>query len=93
MVVCAPDFLFFAYSWSVATAKKHLQNSLLCVYTGHTNVSAFSFVRWYSESARWLVLRNRFDDALKNLQRVARINGKPEVIEKLTKEVTYLSLL
>lgn len=91
VVVCAPHFLFFAYSWSVAS-KKHLQNSLLCVYTGGANTSAFSSVRWYSESARWLVLRNRFDDALKNLQRVARINGKPEVIDKLTKEVTHLSL-
>lgn len=52
----------------------------------------FLLVRWYSESARWLVLRNRFDEAVKNLQRVARINGKPEVIEKLTKEVIYPSL-
>uniref|UniRef100_A0A665T913 Solute carrier family 22 member 6-like n=1 Tax=Echeneis naucrates TaxID=173247 RepID=A0A665T913_ECHNA len=56
--VCAPHFLFFAYSW------------------------------WYSESARWLVLNRRSEDALKNLHRVARINGKPEMIDKLTLEVT-----
>uniref|UniRef100_A0A665TS20 Solute carrier family 22 member 6 n=1 Tax=Echeneis naucrates TaxID=173247 RepID=A0A665TS20_ECHNA len=55
--VCAPHFLFFAYSW------------------------------WYSESARWLVLNRRSEDALKNLHRVARINGKPEMIDKLTLEV------
>lgn len=72
---------------------KCLQNSLLSDCMGGTNVTALSLVRWYSESARWLVLRNRFDDALKNLQRVARINGKPEVIDKLTKEVISLSLL
>lgn len=59
VVVCAPHFLFFVYSW------------------------------WYSESARWLVLRNRFDDALNSLKRVARINGKPEVIDKLTKEALH----
>uniref|UniRef100_A0A3B4YJV9 Solute carrier family 22 member 6 n=1 Tax=Seriola lalandi dorsalis TaxID=1841481 RepID=A0A3B4YJV9_SERLL len=57
LVVCAPQFLFFAYSW------------------------------WYSESARWLVLNRRSEDALKNLHRVARINGKPEMINKLTLEV------
>ncbi|XP_022625103.1 solute carrier family 22 member 6-like [Seriola dumerili] len=57
VVVCAPQFLFFAYSW------------------------------WYSESARWLVLNRRSEDALKSLHRVARINGKPEMINKLTLEV------
>uniref|UniRef100_A0A665T9L5 Solute carrier family 22 member 6-like n=1 Tax=Echeneis naucrates TaxID=173247 RepID=A0A665T9L5_ECHNA len=41
---------------------------------------------WYSESARWLVLNRRSEDALKNLHRVARINGKPEMIDKLTLE-------
>ncbi|XP_053188007.1 solute carrier family 22 member 6 [Scomber japonicus] len=55
--VCAPHFLFFAYSW------------------------------WYSESARWLVLRRRSEDALKTLHRVARINGRPEMVDKLTLEV------
>lgn len=72
---------------------KCLQNPLLSDCTGGTNVSALSLVRWYSESARWLVLRNRFDDALNSLKRVARINGKPEVIDKLTKEVTRPSRL
>ncbi|XP_065819104.1 solute carrier family 22 member 6 [Labrus bergylta] len=59
VVVCAPQFLFFAYSW------------------------------WYSESARWLVLKRRSEDALKSLHRVARINGKPEIVEKLTLEVLH----
>ncbi|KAM7373794.1 hypothetical protein PAMP_006497 [Pampus punctatissimus] len=31
--------------------------------------------RWYSESARWLVLKRRSEDALKTLHRVARINA------------------
>ncbi|CAJ1063155.1 solute carrier family 22 member 6 [Xyrichtys novacula] len=59
VVVCAPLFLFFAYSW------------------------------WFAESARWLVLNNRPEDALKTLHRVARINGKQEVTDKLTLEVLH----
>ncbi|XP_040907643.1 solute carrier family 22 member 6 isoform X2 [Toxotes jaculatrix] len=59
VVVCAPQFLFFAYSW------------------------------WYSESARWLVLNRRSEEALKSLHRVARINGKPEMVHKLTLEVLH----
>ncbi|XP_040005482.1 solute carrier family 22 member 6 isoform X1 [Xiphias gladius] len=59
VVICAPQFLFFAYSW------------------------------WYSESARWLVLNRRSEEALKSLHRVARINGKPEMINKLTLEVLH----
>ncbi|XP_015239147.1 PREDICTED: solute carrier family 22 member 6-like isoform X2 [Cyprinodon variegatus] len=57
VVVCAPQFLFFAYSW------------------------------WYAESARWLVLNRQSEKALKSLHRVARINQKPEIINKLTLEV------
>ncbi|XP_068187870.1 solute carrier family 22 member 6-like [Antennarius striatus] len=47
----------------------------------------FALTWWCSESARWLILNGRSDEALKNLQRVARINGRPEIIDKLTKEV------
>lgn len=59
VVVCAPHFLFFTYSW------------------------------WYSESARWLVLNRKSEKALKNLHRVARINGKPEMVDKITLEVLH----
>lgn len=59
VTVCAPQFLFFAWSW------------------------------WYSESARWLVLNGRSEDALKSLQRVARVNGKTDTIDKLTVEVLH----
>ncbi|KAM3868539.1 solute carrier family 22 member 6-A [Diretmus argenteus] len=57
VTVCAPYFLFFAYSW------------------------------WFSESARWLVLNRKSEEALKSLHRVARINGKPEMTEKITLQV------
>ncbi|KAG1930896.1 solute carrier family [Pimephales promelas] len=43
--------------------------------------------RWFSESARWLVLNGRSEEALKNLHHVAKINGKPEKAEKITLEV------
>uniref|UniRef100_A0A8C2X1M1 Solute carrier family 22 member 6 n=1 Tax=Cyclopterus lumpus TaxID=8103 RepID=A0A8C2X1M1_CYCLU len=59
LIVCAPMFLFFSYSW------------------------------WYVESARWLVLNRRSEEALKSLHRVARINGKPEVVDKLTLESSH----
>ncbi|TRY74229.1 hypothetical protein DNTS_015118 [Danionella cerebrum] len=44
-------------------------------------------VRWFSESARWLVLNGRSKEALKHLHRAARMNGKPEMTEKITVEV------
>nr|XP_020464880.1 solute carrier family 22 member 6-A-like isoform X2 [Monopterus albus] len=47
---------------------------------------------WFSESARWLVVNHRSDEALKSLHRVARINGKPEVTEKLTLEVLHFHM-
>ncbi|XP_061658432.1 solute carrier family 22 member 6 isoform X2 [Syngnathoides biaculeatus] len=49
----------------------------------------FAYSWWYSESARWLILRRRSQDALKTLHRVARINGKTEVLDKLTLEVLH----
>uniref|UniRef100_A0A3Q2Q7U2 Solute carrier family 22 member 6 n=1 Tax=Fundulus heteroclitus TaxID=8078 RepID=A0A3Q2Q7U2_FUNHE len=44
---------------------------------------------WYAESARWLVLNRRSEKALKTLHRVARINRRPEIIDKLTLEVLH----
>ncbi|CAB1333181.1 unnamed protein product [Coregonus sp. 'balchen'] len=46
----------------------------------------FLYSWWYSESARWLVLNRRSDEALKHIHRVARINRKPEMVEKITLE-------
>uniref|UniRef100_A0A8B9J4M4 Solute carrier family 22 member 6 n=1 Tax=Astyanax mexicanus TaxID=7994 RepID=A0A8B9J4M4_ASTMX len=47
----------------------------------------FLYSWWYSESARWLVLNGRSDEALKQLHHVARINGRPEMTKKITLEV------
>ncbi|KAJ8348267.1 hypothetical protein SKAU_G00268560 [Synaphobranchus kaupii] len=47
----------------------------------------FLYSWWFSESARWLVLNRRSEEALRHIHRVARINGKPEVVEKITLEV------
>lgn len=43
--------------------------------------------RWLTESARWLVMVGRTHQALRELQKVARINGKKEEGDKLDIEV------
>ncbi|KAM9451757.1 solute carrier family 22 member 6-A [Clarias gariepinus] len=47
----------------------------------------FLYSWWFSESARWLVLNGRPVEALQQLHRVAKINGKHEAVEKITLEV------
>ncbi|KAK1886631.1 Solute carrier family 22 member 6 [Dissostichus eleginoides] len=49
----------------------------------------FSYTWWFSESARWLVLNRRSEDALKSLHRVARVNGKKDIEDTLTLEVLH----
>ncbi|XP_034088686.1 solute carrier family 22 member 6-A-like, partial [Gymnodraco acuticeps] len=49
----------------------------------------FSYTWWFSESARWLVLNRRSEDALKSLHRVARVNGKKDIENTLTLEVLH----
>ncbi|KAM7397374.1 hypothetical protein PAMA_005601 [Pampus argenteus] len=61
----------------------------LQVITSAPHLLFFAYSWWYSESARWLVLKQRSEEALKTLHRVARINGKPEIIDKLTLEVLH----
>ncbi|XP_043931780.1 solute carrier family 22 member 6-A-like [Protopterus annectens] len=57
IVVSAPFFVFFLYSW------------------------------WFTESARWLVLNNKSEVAVKHLKRVAAFNGKKEEGDKITPEL------
>ncbi|XP_047398676.1 solute carrier family 22 member 22-like [Sciurus carolinensis] len=45
------------------------------------------FVCGISESIRWLMATGKTEQALKELQRIARINGKKEVAKSLTAEV------
>ncbi|XP_074861337.1 solute carrier family 22 member 6-A-like [Carettochelys insculpta] len=47
----------------------------------------FIYSWWYTESARWLVITGRHDQAVEQLKRVARINGKKEEGDKLNTEV------
>ncbi|XP_062892222.1 solute carrier family 22 member 6-A-like isoform X2 [Mobula hypostoma] len=44
----------------------------------------FLYSWWTPESARWLVMNDKADVALKQLKRVARINGKKEEAEEIT---------
>lgn len=43
--------------------------------------------RWLAESARWLLITGRLEQGLRELQRVAAINGRRAAGEALTKEV------
>ncbi|XP_072887466.1 solute carrier family 22 member 6-A-like [Hemitrygon akajei] len=44
----------------------------------------FLYSWWFPESARWLVMNDKVDVALKELKRVARMNGKKEEAEEIT---------
>lgn len=44
----------------------------------------FLYSWWFPESARWLVMNDKIDVALKELKRVARLNGKKEEAEEIT---------
>nr|BAK96180.1 prostaglandin transporter OAT-PG [Rattus norvegicus] len=41
---------------------------------------------WVPESARWLMITGKTDQALKELQRIASINGKKDIAQNLTTE-------
>lgn len=43
--------------------------------------------RWLAESARWLLITGRLEQGLRELQRVAAINGKRAAGDALTMEV------
>ncbi|XP_059497612.1 solute carrier family 22 member 6-A-like [Stegostoma tigrinum] len=47
----------------------------------------FLYSWWFPESARWLILNDKADVALKQLRRVAKMNGKQDEGKKLTVEI------
>ncbi|KAM6158145.1 solute carrier family 22 member 10-like [Rhynchocyon petersi] len=52
----------------------------------------FLFSRWLTESARWLIVNHKADEALKELRKVAQINGIKKAGETLTIEVLKLAM-
>lgn len=52
----------------------------------------FVVLWWSPESARWLVLNNKSEVAVKQLKQVAKINGKKEEVEKVTAELVNSSM-
>ncbi|XP_078058936.1 solute carrier family 22 member 6-A-like [Mustelus asterias] len=52
----------------------------------------FLYAWWIPESARWLILNDKEDMALKQLRRVAKLNGKEAEGQKLTTEILKSSM-
>ncbi|XP_043931328.1 solute carrier family 22 member 6-A-like [Protopterus annectens] len=52
----------------------------------------FVVLWWSPESARWLVLNNKSEVAVKQLKQVAKINGRKEEGEKVTAELVNSSM-
>ncbi|KAM6985011.1 solute carrier family 22 member 6 [Aplochiton taeniatus] len=53
---------------------------------------SFLYSWWFLESARWLVLNNKPEQAVKNLKVVARVNGRNEEGEKINLEMLQESM-
>ncbi|KAJ1106444.1 hypothetical protein NDU88_003845 [Pleurodeles waltl] len=53
----------------------------------------FLYSWWLPESARWLIVNNKTETALKNLQRVARINGKKEEGDQISLDMLKSEVL
>uniref|UniRef100_A0A8C3XQT4 Major facilitator superfamily (MFS) profile domain-containing protein n=1 Tax=Chelydra serpentina TaxID=8475 RepID=A0A8C3XQT4_CHESE len=51
----------------------------------------FFYGWWFTESARWLATAGKLNQALKELQKVARINGRKEEGDKLSVEFVLMS--
>ncbi|KAG2459389.1 S22A6 protein, partial [Polypterus senegalus] len=77
--------------WDLVCSRKPLKQMSQTVYMGGVLAGAIILGRlsdkWIPESARWLVLNNHYDKAVREIQRVARINHLPEEGKKITVEV------
>lgn len=67
-----------------STTWKSVYILLIC---SSSYVWVFVFCRWFLESARWLVLTKKSEQAVKNLKTVARINGRRAEGDKINLEV------
>ncbi|XP_056910095.1 solute carrier family 22 member 6 [Takifugu flavidus] len=52
----------------------------------------FLYAWWFHESSRWLFLNNKSEHGIKNLQSVAKINGRPKESEKLDVKMVQESM-
>ncbi|KAL7844429.1 hypothetical protein SRHO_G00229680 [Serrasalmus rhombeus] len=54
--------------------------------------ASFLYSWWFLESARWLVLNKKPDQAVKNLKAVARMNGRRDEADKINIEMLQQSM-
>ncbi|KAM5319333.1 solute carrier family 22 member 12 isoform 9-T9 [Glossophaga mutica] len=88
LALSVPFFLFFVYSW-VPVGVTHAappccRSQAKRIWLVTCRSKAWG---WLAESARWLLITGRLEKGLRELQRVAAINGKRAVRDALTKEV------
>uniref|UniRef100_A0A8D2JMN9 Solute carrier family 22 member 11 n=1 Tax=Sciurus vulgaris TaxID=55149 RepID=A0A8D2JMN9_SCIVU len=74
----------------LAFALRDWQDLQLAVSVPFFVISLMSW--WLPESARWLIIRGRTEQALRELKKVARINGHKEAKKTLTIEVLMSSM-
>ncbi|KAM5319330.1 solute carrier family 22 member 12 isoform 6-T6 [Glossophaga mutica] len=93
LALSVPFFLFFVYSW-VPVGVTHAappccRSQAKRIWLVTCRSKAWG---WLAESARWLLITGRLEKGLRELQRVAAINGKRAVRDALTKEVLLSAL-
>ncbi|TSL04328.1 Solute carrier family 22 member 6 [Bagarius yarrelli] len=82
--------------WDLVCDLKSLKQMGQTIYMGGVLVGALIFGglsdRWFLESARWLVLNKKPEEAVKNLKSVARFNGRQAEGDKINLEMLQESM-
>uniref|UniRef100_A0A670YSJ5 Major facilitator superfamily (MFS) profile domain-containing protein n=1 Tax=Pseudonaja textilis TaxID=8673 RepID=A0A670YSJ5_PSETE len=78
-----PECQCFSSSHMPASNPWPVSAALVCLRCPPVSLSC----RWFRESARWYATVGKLDQALKELQKVAQMNGKKDCQEKLSLEV------